>query len=72
MVKTNNMSKKAKKMKAPMMQKTKKFGKATQPPVPSTGYKGAAVLAKAKSKTKGKKKFNAGAFAKVKKSVFKM
>ena len=63
------MSKKAKRMKAPKMQKTKKFGKATLPDKTSTGYKG---LKQGKSKSKGKKKFNAGAFAKVKNKVFNL
>lgn len=65
------MGKKAKAVKGPKMQKTKKFGKALPPSKPSVGYKGVEAM-KGKSKVKGKKKFNAGAFAKVKKAVFKM
>lgn len=63
------MSKKAKKQPAPKMQKTKKFGKAPIPSAKSVGYKGTKP---GKSKAKGKKTFNPGAFAKVKKSVFNM
>lgn len=60
---------KAKKQPAPAMQKTHKFGKAPVPSAKSVGYKG---VKPGKSKAKGKKSFNGGAFAKVKKAVFKM
>lgn len=60
---------KAKKEMAPNMQKTKKYGVNTPPSKKAVGYKG---IKPGKSKSKGKKSFSAGAFAKAKKNYFKM
>lgn len=56
---------------APKMQKPKAFGKDTKPSAKMPGYKNLPT-AGSKSKVKGKKTFNGGAFEKAKKSYFNL